>query len=459
MLAKPSFGQALQVSARSLYHPFTMEATFASQQRRHEALLSSNRVGIIAYIESHPRRSSNANPHFRGEQRRTDEQTPGAHCTAQSHTGACYAVHPGDGTRRDDSKLRRVWPHSIPFPERTTKHACDPQLHIHQPQYQCHLAPVATWADKLHYKMRWSAPLHLHRCGRRPPVTNVRVPRYARLGGKQGGNVFGAIRNVTNTLEGSVPYGASGRMSASQYDVANEALKFLIHLMGDIHMPLHFTGRDRGGNSDKVLFSGRQTHLYSLWNGLLIAKTLRSLPRKYSRLFPHPRSNTRSAARSTTRTQHGHVGRRLGQAVFVWHRVLGVGMVDTDDDLICPYYWATPIHALNCAIVWPKALDEPPYNSTRLDGASTAHHDSASEPTAELAQVDRSGQFVGGAVGRPYLELDTPEYSGVISKEWIVEKLLAQAGIRLAGVLNYLFADFEEAEEAELWRSGLRIDF
>ncbi|KAJ6498732.1 hypothetical protein C8R45DRAFT_1093033 [Mycena sanguinolenta] len=109
--------------------------------------------------------------------------------------------------------------------------------------------------------------------------------------------------------------------------------------------------------------------------------------------------------------------------------------MDTDDDLICPYYWAKPIHALNCEIVWPKALDE------SFPAPST---------TVIPSRPPRGG---------PFLELDTPQYSGVISKEWIIEKLLAQAGIRLAGMLNYLFADIEDPEEAKLWRSGqgLRI--
>jgi hypothetical protein len=57
-------------------------------------------------------------------------------------------------------------------------------------------------------------------------------------------------------------------------------------------------------------------------------------------------------------------------------------------------------------LVWPKALDEP----------------------------DLRGR---------YLELDTPEYAGVIQKEWVLEKLMAMAGIRLAGVLNSLFADID----------------
>jgi hypothetical protein len=39
----------------------------------------------------------------------------------------------------------------------------------------------------------------------------------------------------------------------------NEALKFLVHFIGDLHMPLHLAGRERGGNGIHVLFDGRQT--------------------------------------------------------------------------------------------------------------------------------------------------------------------------------------------------------
>jgi len=45
-------------------------------------------------------------------------------------------------------------------------------------------------------------------------------------------------------------------------------LKFLIHLVGDIHCPVH-AGRatDRGGNLHAVTWFGRETNLHSLWDG------------------------------------------------------------------------------------------------------------------------------------------------------------------------------------------------
>jgi hypothetical protein len=75
----------------------------------------------------------------------------------------------------------------------------------------------------------------------------------------------------------------------------------------------------------------------------------------------------------------------------------------SDTATVCPYAWGAPIHKLNCEIVWPPVLDNP-------------------DPDED------------------YPHLDTPEYSGKIAREWIVEKLLMQAGVRLAGILNHIFS-------------------
>jgi hypothetical protein len=46
----------------------------------------------------------------------------------------------------------------------------------------------------------------------------------------------------------------------------------------------------------------------------------------------------------------------------------------------------------------------------------------------------------------PLLELATPEYFGMIREEMAVEKFLLQGGLRLAGILNWLFAIRETAQ-------------
>ncbi len=52
------------------------------------------------------------------------------------------------------------------------------------------------------------------------------------------------------------------------------ALRFLVHLIGDLHMPLHVgTGSDQGGNLCKVMFHGRPMNLHSLWDEGMIEFT------------------------------------------------------------------------------------------------------------------------------------------------------------------------------------------
>src|SRR5215469_1378791 len=46
-----------------------------------------------------------------------------------------------------------------------------------------------------------------------------------------------------------------------------EALRFLIHFVGDLHQPLHAADRhDKGGNSLTVFLNGRRTNLHRVWD-------------------------------------------------------------------------------------------------------------------------------------------------------------------------------------------------
>ena len=53
-----------------------------------------------------------------------------------------------------------------------------------------------------------------------------------------------------------------------------EALKFVVHFVGDVHQPLHLgNARDRGGNDVKVTFFENNTNLHSLWDSGMIRRT------------------------------------------------------------------------------------------------------------------------------------------------------------------------------------------
>jgi hypothetical protein len=64
------------------------------------------------------------------------------------------------------------------------------------------------------------------------------------------------------------------------YVTRNEALRFLVHFMGDIHQPLHCAERngDKGGNLCLVLMPGdpKPVKLHAVWDGTLLRKSLRA---------------------------------------------------------------------------------------------------------------------------------------------------------------------------------------
>lgn len=56
-----------------------------------------------------------------------------------------------------------------------------------------------------------------------------------------------------------------------------EALKFLVHLVGDLHQPLHVgNGNDRGGNDIKVKFFYDSSNLHRVWDSGIIDHQLYS---------------------------------------------------------------------------------------------------------------------------------------------------------------------------------------
>jgi hypothetical protein len=54
-----------------------------------------------------------------------------------------------------------------------------------------------------------------------------------------------------------------------------EALKWIVHLVGDIHQPLHTADHDdKGGNMVGLSFFGKHTNLHAVWDGGIIEHAL-----------------------------------------------------------------------------------------------------------------------------------------------------------------------------------------
>jgi len=96
------------------------------------------------------------------------------------------------------------------------------------------------------------------------PYHYADVPKgktYAESGPPPQGDAVTALAKFTATLKDP---------KASKAD-KQLALHFIVHIVGDLQMPLHggYT-EDKGGNDVKVTFRGQQTNLHSLWDTGLI---------------------------------------------------------------------------------------------------------------------------------------------------------------------------------------------
>ena len=61
------------------------------------------------------------------------------------------------------------------------------------------------------------------------------------------------------------------RSKQTSFEEKQLALKFIIHLIGDLHQPFHSgTDKDRGGNDIKVTFFGEESNIHRVWDEHLI---------------------------------------------------------------------------------------------------------------------------------------------------------------------------------------------
>lgn len=78
---------------------------------------------------------------------------------------------------------------------------------------------------------------------------------------EESGDAFKALNELIANLK-------SGKLSAAE---ERDQLRMLIHIVGDLHQPLH-VGQpgDRGGNDVKIEFFKKQTNLHAIWDSDLI---------------------------------------------------------------------------------------------------------------------------------------------------------------------------------------------
>ena len=125
------------------------------------------------------------------------------------------------------------------------------------------LAEAGPWPDFMRsdpdeFWQRTASPWHY--------VTVPEGQSYDEVGPPPQGDALTALQGFADTLRDP---------QASLAD-KKAALRFIVHLVGDLQQPLHAgNGDDRGGNDVKVTWFGEPTNLHSLWDsGLLDSQEL-----------------------------------------------------------------------------------------------------------------------------------------------------------------------------------------
>jgi hypothetical protein len=120
------------------------------------------------------------------------------------------------------------------------------------------LAEASTYPDEMrsnpdHYWQKIAGPFHY--------VTVPVGKNYVEVGAPEQGDSYTALAEFTKTLKDP---------DASQAD-KQLALRFAVHIIGDLHQPLHAgNGTDRGGNDVKVEFFWEESNLHRVWDSGLI---------------------------------------------------------------------------------------------------------------------------------------------------------------------------------------------
>lgn len=120
------------------------------------------------------------------------------------------------------------------------------------------LAQASTWPDEMRsdpstFWQRTSGPWHY--------VTVPKAHTYAQVGAPKQGDAVTALKKFSADL----------KSEKTTHEQKQLALRFIVHIIGDLHQPLHAgNGTDRGGNDKKVTFFWEESNLHRVWDSGMI---------------------------------------------------------------------------------------------------------------------------------------------------------------------------------------------
>ena len=115
----------------------------------------------------------------------------------------------------------------------------------------------ATWADEVRSDKKYETSYQWHYQNLKDSMNSADLQKLLDNPKAEGEHLFYALDMLTS------------RLKKDKNDI--EALKFLVHFVGDLHQPMHL-GRleDLGGNKLKTSWFGKPINLHSLWDTYIV---------------------------------------------------------------------------------------------------------------------------------------------------------------------------------------------
>ncbi|KAG0266039.1 hypothetical protein BG011_003477 [Mortierella polycephala] len=253
------------------------------------------------------------------------------------------------------------------------------------PSYDGLLSNAAPWPDTVRWmaKYKWASPLHFVN----PPNDNPPEKCLFEYIYDGQDNVNGLF-NMTATLK---KFQQKPPTTQEQKTIREDALKFFVHFMGDIHQPLHDSTRDRGGNDAPILWRRAKKNLHSMWDTLIIVKDVKD------RFDDNPQAYLDDTVKLAK--THWKSEAKTWSVCDAGQNDIKNPWSETTSHIkaLCPIQWANVTNALDCEYVWKD------YSPTR----------------------DYSTDYFDNVTGA--------------SSDFLVQKLLAISGVRMAAVLNEIY--------------------
>ena len=191
------------------------------------------------------------------------------------------------------------------------------------------LASIASWADSVKNTNQYSWTKRLHYVDTHDELKCLYDDN---LDCKQGDCIVGGITQFTKSVQCNKDIPEASRL---------DALKFIVHFVGDQSQPLHNCGRLVGGNKAIISYKGKSTNLHAIWDTDMVVDRLKQV----------------------AVNQDAYVSflvKQIFQAKApYWLSSYKMNQFNANGNALAAVEWSADASVINCQVVWSAYEQDP----------------------------------------------------------------------------------------------------